>query len=292
MLAAVRKFLGKRGLSSVVGHYEQAGTELSKALLNILAEDGVDVSGQLTMEQLGGYDEFHTWGRNSTDTFFEGWFENVDFKREGVRVLDAGCGLGGVSRYVASKYNCHVVGVDLTPSFVVAAKELSKKTGLDSMNEFMVGSVTELSSLEDASFEAAYTIHVGMNIEDKLGFYSEMFRLLKPGGAFGIFDCVAAPGKPELLLPVPWASHPDENHLILPSEYEQIMRSVGFSISISEDVSWIFRAGREAGWKPPVVGGCIFGDNWPHIQNTMGKNISEGRYKLHKLVGVKTGSSL
>jgi len=291
-LLALKRSLGKGSLSSVVGHYERTGTELSKAFLNILSEQGVDVSGQLTIDQLGGHDEFHTWGRNSTELFFEGWLDDINFNSEGARVLDAGCGLGGVSRYVASRYNCHVVGVDLTPRFVAAAKELSVKTGLDLLTEFMVASVTDLPALEDASFEAAYTIHVGMNIQDKLGFYREVFRLLKAGSPFGIFDCVQVPENPELLLPVPWASHPDENHLILPSEYEEIMRSVGFSISSSEDVSWIIRAGMELGWKKPVLPGLIFGDKWPHIEKAMQQNISEGRYKLHKLVGLKPASSL
>lgn len=291
-LLTMRRTSGKRALSSVVGHYERAGTKLSNALLNSLSEQGVNVSGRLTIEDLGGCDEFHTWGRHSTESFFEDWLDNVDFQVDGARVLDAGSGLGGASRYVASTFNCRVVGVDLTPRFVETAKALSEKTGLDNLTEFMVGSVTDLSAFEDASFEAAYTIHVGMNIKDKFGFYSEVYRLLKPGSPFGIFDCVMAPGRPEILLPVPWASHQDESHLILPSEYEEILRSVGFSVSLSEDVSWIFRAGMELGWKQPVVGGHIFEDRWPHIQKTMQKNIKEERYKLHKFVGVKPSSSL
>jgi sarcosine/dimethylglycine N-methyltransferase len=43
----------------------------------------------------------------------------------GTTVLDAGSGLGGPSRYLASTYGCRVVGVDLSPSFVAVAQLLA-----------------------------------------------------------------------------------------------------------------------------------------------------------------------
>jgi cyclopropane fatty-acyl-phospholipid synthase-like methyltransferase len=49
----------------------------------------------------------------------------------GTNILDAGSGLGGPSRYLASTYGCRVVGVDLSPSFVAVAQLLAQRTGLN-----------------------------------------------------------------------------------------------------------------------------------------------------------------
>lgn len=43
----------------------------------------------------------------------------------GERVIDIGSGLGGQSRYLAATYDCEVLGVDLSPSFVSVANYLA-----------------------------------------------------------------------------------------------------------------------------------------------------------------------
>ncbi len=45
-----------------------------------------------------------------------------------MKILDAGSGLGGPSRYLADVYGCSVIGLDLTPSFVAVSQLLVERT--------------------------------------------------------------------------------------------------------------------------------------------------------------------
>ena len=49
---------------------------------------------------------------------------------EGQRVLDAGCGLGGPGRYLADRFGCAVIGIDVLPARVQAAATLTRLVGL------------------------------------------------------------------------------------------------------------------------------------------------------------------
>src|SRR5512145_758400 len=103
-------------------HY--GSDDLEEALLAGLAAAGKDID-RLAPEDLAPVDEFHVRGRLAT----------VDLAAlvapdPGARVLDAGCGLGGASRYLAAKYGCRVAGLDLTRSYVRTAAMLAKRCGL------------------------------------------------------------------------------------------------------------------------------------------------------------------
>lgn len=65
------------------------------AALGELAPDGAP----LTLEQLGGLDEFHSGGRMATDQLASLLALSPDDL-----VLDAGSGLGGATRYLADRF--------------------------------------------------------------------------------------------------------------------------------------------------------------------------------------------
>jgi ubiquinone/menaquinone biosynthesis C-methylase UbiE len=81
-------------------------------------------------------------------------------------VLDVGCGLGGAARFVASRYGCHVTGIDLTPEFIETAKVICGWVNLDSHISLHQGSALAMP-FADRAFDRAYMLHVGMNIDDK-----------------------------------------------------------------------------------------------------------------------------
>jgi SAM-dependent methyltransferase len=62
----------------------------------------------------------------------------------GATILDAGSGLGGPSRYLASTYDCRVIGTDLSPSFVAVAQLLAQRTGLNALVSFQIGDLLAL----------------------------------------------------------------------------------------------------------------------------------------------------
>ena len=81
----------------------------------------------------------------------------------------------------------------------------------------------------DRSFDGAYMMHVGMNIEDKAALCAEVSRVLRPGARFGIYD-VMRTGDGEIAYPVPWATTAATSFLAQPAQYRQALEAAGFSV--------------------------------------------------------------
>jgi sarcosine/dimethylglycine N-methyltransferase len=212
-------------MSSVTSHYERSNAlELVGAGLDRIAPDG----RQLALSELAGFDHFHTAGPLATQRM-------ADLLAPGPTdtVLDAGSGLGGPARYLADRFGCRVIGVDLTPLFVEVGRLLNQRTGFDELVDLRVGDITALD-LADASVDHVWTQHVAMNVADRPALYGEIRRVLKPGGRFAAFDVVDGGGG-ELLLPVPWATEPQHNHLVPRAEMRTLLTDAGFRIDVDED---------------------------------------------------------
>jgi ubiquinone/menaquinone biosynthesis C-methylase UbiE len=147
-------------MNAVEAHYTRG--HLIRAIT-----DGLTALGRtpqsVTVDDLGAVDEFHIGGRQATDELMR----QLRLSQE-LHVLDVGSGLGGAARFVGSRYGCRITGVDLTAEFVETARTLSEWTGLGQRLTFHHGSALALP-FADASFDAAYMLHVGMNIPDKRG---------------------------------------------------------------------------------------------------------------------------
>lgn len=53
-------------------------------------------------------------------------------------VIDVGCGIGGSSRHIASKYNCKAQGITLSPYQANRGNELAKQQMIDQQASFQV----------------------------------------------------------------------------------------------------------------------------------------------------------
>ena len=51
-------------------------------------------------------------------------------------VLDVGSGIGGPSRYIASRFGCHIIGLDLVEEYCNVAGILAKKIGLNNLVDY------------------------------------------------------------------------------------------------------------------------------------------------------------
>src|SRR5688572_29951544 len=178
----------------VARHYGQG--DLERRILEALVASGKDPD-HLAPEDLTPVDEFHTGGREATAAFAE----QAGFTA-GQHLLDIGCGIGGASRFFAVERGCRVTGIDLTDDYVRTAAALSRRVGLADRVSYRQASAVALP-FGDATFDGAYMIHVGMNIEDKPALFAGVRRVVKPGGTFALFDIMrTADG--ELSYPVPW----------------------------------------------------------------------------------------
>ena len=148
--------------SAVAQHY--GDTDLLARILAGLEAAGADLN-HLQPDDLAPVDEFHIGGRKGTAHAVEAMSLNKD-----QHVLDIGCGIGGSARYIASQVGCRVTGIDLTPEYITAAKTLTGLTGLDGKVSYEVASALAMP-FESKTFDAAITIHVAMNIPERVALY-------------------------------------------------------------------------------------------------------------------------
>jgi SAM-dependent methyltransferase len=260
-------------MASVTEHYERSDAlRKVSAALDRMAPGG----RRLSLDELGGFDHFHTAGLLATARM-------ADLLAPAPTdvVLDAGAGLGGPARYLADRFGCRVVGVDLTPLFVEVGELLNRRTGLEGQVELRVGDVTALD-LQDGAVDHAWTQHVAMNIADRPRLYAELRRAVRTGGRLAIFDVVDGGGG-ELLLPVPWATEPHHSHLVTRDELRSLLAGAGFRVDHEEDPAGeLLPAMRQMLSEPPrsELTTAMFIDDIETKGPLYMRNLAEGRTAL------------
>ena len=100
-------------------------------------------------------------------------------------VLDVGCGADATACYLAKKYGCRVMGVDLLESMIARSSERARRESVADRAEFRVADAQDLP-FEDALFDLVIGESVITFIEDKGKAVSECVRVTKPGGYVGL----------------------------------------------------------------------------------------------------------
>ena len=104
--------------------------------------------------------------------------------REGMTVIDVGCGVGGPMRRVARETGARVVCLNNNEQQLEKAKRRNVEAGLDHLAEYAHCSFMDMSRFEPDSFDAGYAIESTCHAPDKQGAFAEIFRVLKPGALF------------------------------------------------------------------------------------------------------------
>jgi SAM-dependent methyltransferase len=209
----------------VENHYTQ-GNIYSRIIFQLEIAGNNTVS--LKRKDIAAVDEFHIGGQEITRELAL----EISLRR-GMRVLDVGCGLGGACRLFAEEFGCHATGIDITEEYIDIAKRLSQLTNLHEGTNFVHGSATELP-FDDNSFDIVFTQHVQMNIADKKKLYTEIARVLKPGGRFGYYDVFSTGHRP-IHFPVPWANDESISHLVTTSALKEILKNAGLHPTSTRD---------------------------------------------------------
>jgi SAM-dependent methyltransferase len=105
--------------------------------------------------------------------------------RPGMRVLDVGCGLGGITQGLAAVVAPgEVVGLDLRPEVLEQARAAAAARRLANVR-FELGPAYALP-FPDSSFDAALAHMVLMHLREPVRALAEMRRVLRPGGVVGV----------------------------------------------------------------------------------------------------------
>ena len=269
----------------VSAHYSSAG-------LLAAIRDGVARLGKtpatVTTEDFAPVDEFHIGGRQASEDFLGQLGLTPD-----QRVLDVGCGLGGTARFAATRYGSHITGIDLTEEYVTTGQAMCDWVGLGDRVSLRQGSALAMS-FEADTFDGAYMLHVGMNIDDKRQLCAEVHRVLRPGACFGIYD-VMRTGEGELAYPVPWAATSETSAVHSLDDYRAALRAAEFATTAERnrrDFALEFFAklkARTTGARgsAPLGLHILMGDTTPRKIANMVANIASGTIAPVEIVARK-----
>src|SRR6184192_287501 len=99
---------------------------------------------------------------------------------DGLEVLDLGCG-DGTTALPAARLGANVLGVDIASNLVEAGNTRAQTLGLTNCR-FQEGDASDLSELEDESFDLVISIFGAMFAPRPFDVAKEMVRVTRPGG--------------------------------------------------------------------------------------------------------------
>lgn len=146
----------------------------------------------------------------------------------GETVLDLGSGAGFDCFLAAKKvgFNGRVIGVDMTPDMIYRARQNARENGYGNV-EFRLGELENLP-VADSIVDAVISNCVINLVPDKQRVFSELYRVLKPGGRFFISDIVLKKELPEEIKNSVTAYVGCIAGAILKNDYLRIIEESGF----------------------------------------------------------------
>lgn len=141
------------------------------------------------------------------------------------RVLDIGSGYCGSSRYLADKFGCGIVALNLSEVENQRARELNAQKGLQDCIEVVDGSFEEIPA-EDDSFDVVWSQDAILHSSEREKVLEEAARVLKSGGELTFTDPMQADDCPNGVLD-PILERIHLNSLGSPGFYRQTAKAIG-----------------------------------------------------------------
>lgn len=206
--------------------------------------------------------------------------------KDGDKVLDVGCGVGGPAREIAKFTGAHITGLNNNDYQIERATRYAQKEGLSNQLKFVKGDFMQMSFPEN-SFDHVYAIEATVHAPSLEGVYSQIFRVLKPGGVFGVYEWLMTdnydnenPHHREIRLGIEQGD--GISNMVKISEGIAAIKAAGFELELHEDLA---KRPDATPWYYPLAGDfSMMGSVWDFF--TIARMTKWGRGITHKFVGV------
>ena len=226
--------------------------------------------------------------------------------RQAEAILDAGCGIGGSSLYLAQKFQAAATGITLSPVQAARATERAREAGMSSLPtqpsaQFFVRDALN-TDFADNSFDLVWSLESGEHMPDKRKFLQECYRVLKPGGTLIMATWCHRPTTPSDPLTTDERQHLADIYRVycLPyvislPEYEAIANQLSFqnirTADWSDAVAPFWDKVIESALTPTAIFGLLL-SGWTTIQaalalNLMSRGYQRGLVRFGLLCGTK-----
>ena len=153
------------------------------------------------------------------------------------RVLDAGCGVGGSSLFMASVLGCRVTGISLSQGQIEKARQYAEKRKQQGLVDFLVMDYCN-TTFPNESFDVIWGCESICYAPDKAAFINEAYRLLRPGGRLVVADGFVNELKNnDHPLIRKWLDGWQVNYLETTAGFSKIMAATGFEEVSCRDIS-------------------------------------------------------
>jgi len=267
-------------------HSYYSPSDLYNRIIDGLVKSGKKIS-DVTLDDLQPVDEFHIRGDAATKELIK-----LSAFTPDMHILDVGCGIGGSTRRLAHETGCRVTGIDLSEEYIETAERLTRLLNMQERVKFQATSALALP-FNDNSFDGVWSLQMNMNVEDKLSWLKETYRVLKPGARAVLYEVCGGKNSP-LYFPVPWAQDSSMSFLVPPESFRAVITAAGFDVTVWNDKTDLaqqaFANVAEPMGEPvlPALGvHLLVGNDIKTKAYNLHRNLDEERVSLIEVVAVK-----
>jgi tocopherol O-methyltransferase len=156
--------------------------------------------------------------------------------KNGCRVLDVGCGMGGSAIFLSEILDAHVTGITISPVQVELGNELARQRGADVQLVQMDAEALEMKE----QFDVVWSVEAISHLNNRRDCLQSLARVLEHGGQFVIADWFKSPAaiagqERQFLEPIERAMLVPK--LEEPGAYAEYISQAGFAVTLIEDFS-------------------------------------------------------
>jgi tocopherol O-methyltransferase len=181
----------------------------------------------------------HGYWKNGTETKEEQLIKELIARakiKNGCRILDVGCGLGGSAIFLSEILGAHITGITISPVQVAIGNALARERGVDVQ---LMQMDAEALDMQDR-FDVVWSVEAISHLSKRADCLRSIARVLEHGGQLVIADWFRSPTttaaqERQFLEPIERAMLVPK--LDAPGAYINYMSEAGLTLTLFEDLS-------------------------------------------------------